>query len=260
MLWRLAARGQTFRRVRRNEATRRLIRLAVRRIASRSECSAIARNSVAISMSVAFAKIWSVYRASFRQSSAFCRNSFGVMVICKTPSRTIGFPVPISSSPGLCPRPYSRIPSIGEVALKRRAVLRNSYPTLNRNVRCFVSLPTMNGSPNTLSCAQESNRCRAERPPGPSRAEAGRRVAQSTPFARRVATNRAQLLRMRFLWTGYLSARHDFWPRPLSVGTHPIVTPCKANTGKTPRFLRFTEPCDKCGVGQLAMTRPDSAV
>jgi hypothetical protein len=58
---------------------------------------------------------------------------------------------------------------------------------------------------------------------------------------------------MRFLWTGYLSARHDFWPRPLSVGTHPTVTTCKANTGKTPRFLRFTEPGDKCGVGQLAM-------
>ena len=35
---------------------------------------------------------------------------------------------------------------------------------------------------------------------------------------------------------------------------------CKANTGETPRFLRFTEPCDKCGVGQLAMTRPDSAL
>src|SRR5262249_29871601 len=47
--------------------------------------------------------------------------------------------------------------------------------------------------------------------------------------------------------------RHDFWPRPLFVGTHPTVTTCKANTGKTPRFLRFTEPCDKCGVGQLAM-------
>ena len=47
-------------------------------------------------------------------------------------------------------------------------MLRNSYPILNRNVQCFVSLPTMNGSPNTLSCAQESNRCRNERPPGPS--------------------------------------------------------------------------------------------
>jgi len=59
---------------------------------------------------------------------------------------------------------------------------------------------------------------------------------------------------MPFLWTGYLSARHDFWPRPLSVDTLPTVTTCKANTGKTPRFLRFTEPCDKCGVDQLAMT------
>src|SRR5215813_8856616 len=47
---------------------------------------------------------------------------------------------------------------------------------------------------------------------------------QSPPSARQLATSRAPLLRMRFLWTGYLSARHDFWPRPLSVGTHPTVT------------------------------------
>src|SRR6516165_839907 len=59
---------------------------------------------------------------------------------------------------------------------------------------------------------------------------------------------------MRFLWTGHLSARHDFWPRPLSVGTHPTVMTCKANTRKTPRFLRFTEPCDKRGVVQLVTT------
>jgi len=64
-------------------------------------------------------------------------------------------------------------------------------------------------------------------------------AAQSTPFARQVAASRAPLLRMRFLWTGYLSARHDFWPRPLSVGTHPTVTTWKANTGKMTRFLRF---------------------
>ena len=82
----------------------------------------------------------------------------------------------------------------------------------------------------------------AKTPPGPT-----------TPFARQVAASRAPLLRMRFLWTGYLSARHDFWPRPLSVGTHPTVTTCKANTGRTPRFLRFTEPSDKCGVGQLVI-------
>src|SRR5215510_12073277 len=44
---------------------------------------------------------------------------------------------------------------------------------------------------------------------------------------------------MRSLWTGYLSARHDFWPRPLYVGTHLAVTTCKANTGKMTRFLRF---------------------
>src|SRR5262249_26947204 len=50
---------------------------------------------------------------------------------------------------------------------------------------------------------------------------------------------------MRVLWAGYLSARHDSWPRPLSADTHPTVTTCKANTGKTPRFLRFIEPCDK---------------
>ena len=86
--------------------------------------------------------------------------------------------------------------------------------------------------------------------PGPSRAEAGRRVAvrsancscprrvaktsapQSTPFARQVAASSAPLLRMRVLWTGYLSARHDFWPRPLSVDTHPTVTTCKANNWK----------------------------
>jgi hypothetical protein len=71
-----------------------------------------------------------------------------------------------------------------------------------------------------------------------------RRVAktsapQSTPFARQVAASRAPHLRMRFLCTGYLSARHDFWPRPLSVGTHPTVTTCEANTGKMTRFLRF---------------------
>ena len=66
---------------------------------------------------------------------------------------------------------------------------------------------------------------------------------------------------MRFLWTGYLSARHDFWPRPLSVDTLPTVTTCKANTGKTPRFLRFTELGDKCGADQLAMTgRPASVI
>ena len=29
---------------------------------------------------------------------------------------------------------------------------------------------------------------------------------------------------------------------------------CKANTRKTPRFLRFTEPCDKRGVVQLVTT------
>src|SRR5262249_55861030 len=79
---------------------------------------------------------------------------------------------------------------------------------------------------------------------------------QSTPFARQVAASRAPLLRMRFLWTDYLSVRHDFWPRPLSVGTHLTVTTCKANTGRTLRFLRFTEPRGKCGVGPMAMTHP----
>src|SRR5262249_37453684 len=52
----------------------------------------------------------------------------------------------------------------------------------------------------------------------------------------------------------HLSARHDFWPRPLYVRIHPTVTTCKANTERTLRFLRVTEPCDKCGVGQLVMT------
>jgi len=62
---------------------------------------------------------------------------------------------------------------------------------------------------------------------------------QSTPFARQRAASRAPLLRMRFLWTGYLSARHDFLHRPLSVGTRPTVTTtCKANTGKMTWFLR----------------------
>src|SRR5262249_7002567 len=82
-----------------------------------------------------------------------------------------------------------------------------------------------------------------------------RRVAktsapQSTPFARQDAASRVPLLRMRFLWTGHLSARHDFWPRPLSVGTHPTVTTCKANAGKTARFLRIREmggPADGSG-------------
>src|SRR5262249_52088480 len=44
---------------------------------------------------------------------------------------------------------------------------------------------------------------------------------------------------MRVLWAGYLSARHDFWPRPLSVDTHPTVTTCRANTGNMTQFLRF---------------------
>src|SRR5262249_17326472 len=57
-------------------------------------------------------------------------------------------------------------------------------------------------------------------------------ASQSTPFALQVAASRAPLLRMRSLWTGYLSARHDFWPRPLSVDTHPTVTTCKANNWK----------------------------
>src|SRR5262249_58248199 len=78
-------------------------------------------------------------------------------------------------------------------------------------------------------------------------------AAQFTPFARQVAASRAPLLRMRFLWTGYLSVRHDVWPRPLSVGTLPTVTTCKVNTGKMTRFLRFTELCDKGGVGQLVI-------
>jgi hypothetical protein len=68
----------------------------------------------------------------------------------------------------------------------------------------------------------------------------GYSAGQSTLFARQVATSRAPRLRMRFLWTGYLSVRHDFWPRPLSVGTHPTVTTCKANTGKMTQFLRFS--------------------
>src|SRR5262249_56660121 len=57
-------------------------------------------------------------------------------------------------------------------------------------------------------------------------------ASQSTPFALQVAASRAPLLRMRSLWTGYLSARHDFWPRPLYVSTHLAVTTYKATTGK----------------------------
>ena len=90
-----------------------------------------------------------------------------------------------------------------------------------------------------------------------------RRVAKTpagptTPFARQVAASSAPLLRMRFLWTGYLSARHDFWPRPLSVGTHPSVTTCKANTEKTPRFLRIREMSMPWSAGhdRASATRP----
>src|SRR5262245_41411121 len=74
---------------------------------------------------------------------------------------------------------------------------------------------------------------------------------QSTPFARQVPASSAPLLRMRFLWTNHLSVRHDFWPRPLSVGTHPTVTTCKPNTEKTPRFLRIREGSS---LGRLVMT------
>jgi hypothetical protein len=70
-------------------------------------------------------------------------------------------------------------------------------------------------------------------------------------IARQVAASSAPHLRRRFLWTGSLSARHDFWPQPLSVGTHPTVTTYKANTGKTPRFLRFTDLATSAAFGQL---------
>src|SRR5262249_34276013 len=98
-----------------------------------------------------------------------------------------------------------------------------------------------------------------------AKCSAPRRVAktsasQSTPFARQAAASRAPLLGMRSLRAGYLSSRHDFWPRPLSVGTHPTVTTCKANTEKTPQFLRFTEPGGKWDVGQLVMTRSAAAL
>src|SRR5262245_34435112 len=51
-----------------------------------------------------------------------------------------------------------------------------------------------------------------------------------------VAASRAPLLRMRSLWTGYLSARHNFRPRPLSVGTCPLVMTYKVNAVWTRPF------------------------
>jgi hypothetical protein len=83
-------------------------------------------------------------------------------------------------------------------------------------------------------------------------------ASQSTPFARQVGASRAPHLRMRFLWTEYLSARHDFWPRPLYVGTHSTVTTCKANARKTPRFLRLhrtRRPVRRWSVGHDSPSR-----
>src|SRR5262245_18427533 len=60
-----------------------------------------------------------------------------------------------------------------------------------------------------------------------------RRVAKTPPgpttrFARHVAASRAPLLRMRFLWTGYLSARHDFCHLKSYTQDH-IAQGCKLN-------------------------------
>jgi hypothetical protein len=78
-------------------------------------------------------------------------------------------------------------------------------------------------------------------------------ASQSTPFARQVAASRAPLLRMRSLWTGYLSARHDFWPRSLSVGTHPTVTTYKDEHWKDASVPQIHRPCDKCGVWSVGL-------
>src|SRR5262245_43037289 len=76
-------------------------------------------------------------------------------------------------------------------------------------------------------------------------------AAPTTPFARQAAASRASLLRMRVSWTRYFAPRHDSWPRPLYVCTHPTVTTCKPNTEKTPRFLRIRE---ESSLGRLVMT------
>jgi hypothetical protein len=64
---------------------------------------------------------------------------------------------------------------------------------------------------------------------------------------------------MRVLWTGDLSARHDFWPRPLSVDTHPTVTTCKANNWKdasVPQIHRTLRQVRRWSVGHDAASQP----
>src|SRR5262249_31206092 len=72
------------------------------------------------------------------------------------------------------------------------------------------------------------------------------------PLSNQVTTlNHKRFKGFKMFSDGHLSVRHDFWPRPLSVGTHPTVTTCKPNTEKTPRFLRIREGSS---LGRLVMT------
>jgi hypothetical protein len=57
---------------------------------------------------------------------------------------------------------------------------------------------------------------------------------------------------------GYLSAPHAVWPRRLSLGTRPHAMKCKANIGKTRRFLTdrpavFTGDAHSFGLADLEM-------
>jgi hypothetical protein len=59
---------------------------------------------------------------------------------------------------------------------------------------------------------------------------------QSAPLVRQARSNRPPTAPIDALSTPLLFAQHDFLRRPLSVGTHPTVTTCKANIRKTMRF------------------------
>jgi hypothetical protein len=52
-----------------------------------------------------------------------------------------------------------------------------------------------------------------------------------------------------------LLAPRAVWRRLLSLGTYPPVATCKANTGKTPRFLRFPIPAHRVPLAGRALTR-----
>jgi len=119
----------------------------------------------------------------------------------------------------------------GESSWSRRAQQNTSWPVPARRYR--------GGGSGRLAVRSANCSCRraAKTSAGPT-----------TPFARQAAANRAPHLRMRSLWTGFLLAPRGLWPRQLSLGTYPPVATCKANTGKTPRFLRFPVPAHRVPV------------